>query len=143
MRGVRIGLFLIACHVAAAPLGPAAGGVDFGSLAAPVTGSAAAGVPAPVGPDDGQSALAHAPPSYAQAVLEKIQERRGKPLPGYVGGKTFYNRERKLPPSQYREYDVHPVRPGRNRGPERLVIDQRTGKAYYTQDHYDTFVPMN
>ena len=143
MRWVRIALFLIASYAAAAPPGPAAGGIDPGSLAATVTGSAPAGVSAPVVPNDGQAALAHAPPSYAQAVLEQIQERHGKPLPGYVGGKTFYNRERKLPPSQYREYDVHPVQPGRNRGPERLVIDQRTGKAYYTPDHYDTFIPMN
>ena len=44
---------------------------------------------------------------------------------------------------RYREYDVHPKVPGKNRGAERIVIDQRTGKAYYTADHYRTFVPMN
>jgi ribonuclease T1 len=33
--------------------------------------------------------------------------------------------------------------PGHNRGAERIVIERRTGKAYYTGDHYKTFVPMN
>jgi len=143
MCWIRIALFLLACSAAADSLDPAAKGIDSSSLAATFTGSAAAEPPAPVVPDDGQAVLAHAPPSYAQAVLEQIQQRHGKSLPGYVGGKSFHNRERKLPQSRYREYDVHPVRPGRNRGPERLVIDQQTGKAYYTPDHYDTFIPMN
>lgn len=83
------------------------------------------------------------PPDKAQAVLRTIQERDGDPPPGYVGGKTFHNRERRLPKGQYREYDVNPKVPGKNRGAERIVIEQRTGKAYYTDDHYRTFVPMN
>jgi guanyl-specific ribonuclease Sa len=141
MRCFRVVVFLIAWHVLAAWLVTAVSGVEAGFQAGPFTGSAAGD--GPVIPGDGGAALAQAPPSYVQAVLEKIQERHGKPLPGYVGGKTFHNRERKLPPARYREYDVHPTRPGRNRGPERLVIDQRTGKAYYTPDHYDTFIPMN
>lgn len=82
-------------------------------------------------------------PSKAQAVLKAIQNRDGDPPPGYVGGRTFHNRERRLPPGRYREYDVNPVRPGRSRGAERIVIDQQSGKAYYTDDHYRTFVPMN
>src|SRR5262249_7719886 len=28
-------------------------------------------------------------------------------------------------------------------GTERIVIEERTGKAYYSGDHYETFVPMN
>jgi len=28
-------------------------------------------------------------------------------------------------------------------GAERIVIERKTGKAYYTRDHYETFVPMN
>ncbi len=83
------------------------------------------------------------PPLKAKEILEAIQKRHGDPLPGYVGGRTFQNRERKLPSGRYREYDVNPKVPGRNRGPERLVIEQRTGKAYYTDDHYLTFIPMN
>jgi guanyl-specific ribonuclease Sa len=86
-----------------------------------------------------------APPALLKAkeVLEAIQKRHGDSLPGYVGGRIFHNRERTLPPGRYREYDVNPQIPGRNRGPERLVIEQRTGKAYYTADHYVTFIPMN
>ncbi|MCS6318609.1 MAG: guanine-specific ribonuclease N1 and T1 [Nitrospira sp.] len=82
-------------------------------------------------------------PLSARETLNAIESRHGEPLPGYVGGRTFQNRERVLPRGRYREYDVHPKVPGKNRGAERIVIDQRTGKAYYTADHYRTFVPMN
>ncbi len=76
-------------------------------------------------------------------VLAQLQASQGRPLPGYVGGRTFENRERRLPRGRYREYDVNPRVPGKHRGAERLVIEQRTGKAYYTDDHYRTFVPIN
>jgi len=79
----------------------------------------------------------------ARDVLAAIEDRGGKPLPGYVGGRAFHNRERRLPAGRYREYDVHPRVPGDDRGPERLVVEQTTGRAYYTGDHYRTFVPLN
>lgn len=79
----------------------------------------------------------------AREVLAAIEKRGGAPLPGYVGGREFHNRERRLPPGRYREYDVHPRVPGQDRGPERLVVDRSTGRAYYTGDHYRTFVPLN
>ena len=82
-------------------------------------------------------------PEKARAILAEIQKRNGEPPPGHVGGRTFSNRERRLPRGSYREYDVNPKRSGRNRGTERIVIEQRTGKAYYTRDHYETFTPMN
>ena len=82
-------------------------------------------------------------PQKVYDVLVAIQQRRGQPLPGYVGGRVFENRERRLPRGRYREYDVNPKIPGRNRGAERLVIERRTGKAYYTQDHYRTFTLIN
>src|SRR5262249_10571652 len=82
-------------------------------------------------------------PEKARRVLAEIQKRHGEPLPGYVGGRTFGNREQRLPHGNYREYDVNPKKPGKSRGTERIVIEQRTGKAYYSRDHYDTFVPMN
>jgi ribonuclease T1 len=102
-------------------------------------------VPSRVASRADSSATATAPPPLLKAkeILETIQKRHGDPLPGYVGGRTFQNRERRLPPGRYREYDVNPKIPGQNRGPERLVIEQRTGKAYYTGDHYVTFIPMN
>jgi ribonuclease T1 len=82
-------------------------------------------------------------PEKARVVLAEIQKRHGEPPPGYVGGRTFSNRERRLPRGSYREYDVNPKKSGRNRGTERIVIERRTGKAYYTRDHYETFTPMN
>ena len=107
--------------------------------------SVLAPVPSRVTSSADSSANALAPPRLLKAkeILEAIQKRHGDPLPGYVGGRTFQNRERRLPPGQYREYDVDPKIPGQNRGPERLVIEQQTGKAYYTGDHYVTFIPMN
>lgn len=82
-------------------------------------------------------------PESARETLKALEARHGEPLPGYVGGRPFENLERVLPRGRYREYDVHPKVPGKNRGAERIVIDQRTGKAYYTADHYRTFIPMN
>jgi ribonuclease T1 len=79
----------------------------------------------------------------AREVLAAIEARGGAALPGYVGGRAFHNRERRLPAGRYREYDVHPRGAGQDRGPERLVIDETTGRAYYTGDHYRTFVPLN
>jgi ribonuclease T1 len=97
-------------------------------------------------PGGGASAPPTAPESpglgRARQVLAAIEERDGEPLPGYVGGREFHNRERRLPPGRYREYDVHPRAPGRDRGPERLVVDRTTGRAYYSGDHYRTFVPL-
>jgi len=84
-----------------------------------------------------------APPQKAYDLLSQLERRRGLPLPGYVGGRNFQNRERRLPPGRYREYDVNPKIRGRGRDAERIVIEQRSGKAYYTGDHYRTFVPLN
>jgi len=82
-------------------------------------------------------------PQKARDLLTLLQERDGAPLPGYVGGRDFQNRERRLPRGRYREYDVNPRVRGRSRDAERIVIEQQTGKAYYTGDHYRTFVPLN
>ncbi len=82
-------------------------------------------------------------PQKAYELLKRIQDRDGVPLPGYIGGRHFQNRERRLPRGYYREYDVNPKLRGRGRDAERLVIEQRTGKSYYTGDHYRTFMPLN
>jgi ribonuclease T1 len=82
-------------------------------------------------------------PAVARQLLAEIERRHGEPPAGYVGGRRFENRERRLPRGVYREYDVQPRVPGRDRGPERIVIEQRTGKAWYTDNHYRTFVPLN
>ena len=96
------------------------------------------------GPEAGADLLgAGAVPDKARQVLREIEARNGQPPPGYVGGRHFGNFERRLPPGRYREYDVDRLKPGRNRGPERIVIEVRTRRAWYTGDHYRTFVPMD
>ena len=116
------------------PRAQESGGVARDAPAAP-SGPVA---PAPASPRADSPAIEH-----AREVLATIQARGGEPLAGYVGGRAFQNRERRLPAGRYREYDVHPRVAGRDRGAERLVIEQGTGRAYYTGDHYRTFVPLN
>ena len=82
-------------------------------------------------------------PQKARDLLAQLRARHGEPLPGYVGGREFQNRERRLPRGHYREYDVNPKVRGRSRDAERIVIEQDTGKAYYTGNHYRTFIPLN
>jgi ribonuclease T1 len=87
--------------------------------------------------------VAKDPLQKAKDLLEAIQQHEGKALPGYIGGGAFQNRERRLPPGHYREYDVNPKIRGRSRDAERIVIEQGTGRAYYTGNHYRTFMPLN
>lgn len=83
-------------------------------------------------------------PEKALKVLEHV-DKDGDAMPGYEGGRTFGNFEKRLPQNdaqgrrlKYREWDVNPLRPGVNRGAERLVTGS-DGSAYYTDDHYETF----
>jgi ribonuclease T1 len=117
--------------------------------AGPIAGEASRPAPAPTvaaapaarpGPAGSAAAVGL---ERARDVLAAIEARGGEPPAGYVGGRAFHNRERRLPAGRYREYDLHPRVPGQNRGPERLVVEQTTGRAYYTADHYRTFVPVN
>ena len=82
------------------------------------------------------------------AVLDVI-DRTGRAPAGYRGGTQFMNDGRDggevLPrrdadgePVTYREWDVNPYT-GANRGAERLVTGS-DGSAWYTGDHYDSFV---
>lgn len=62
----------------------------------------------------------------------------GGPFPFSRDGLEFQNRERLLPPGEYREYTV--ITPGENdRGARRIVVDQENGVAWLTLDHYDSF----
>ena len=77
-------------------------------------------------------------------VLEYV-DKNGEAMSGYEGGRTFGNFEKRLPQTddkgrrvKYREWDVNPLRPGVNRGAERLVTGS-DGSAHYTDDHYSTF----
>jgi guanyl-specific ribonuclease Sa len=79
-------------------------------------------------------------PLKALRVLEIVRST-GSPPPGYVGGTVFQNREGQLPEAgNYREFDVDPHYGQRN--PERIIVDWRTKQAWYTGDHYRTFIPL-
>ena len=74
--------------------------------------------------------------------LERIN--RGERDPHDNDGATFGNREGLLPQQPrgyYREYVVRT--PGiSHAGPQRIVLGEG-GEAYYTPDHYDSFVRIN
>lgn len=95
------------------------------------------------GPPASRKPIEQIAPQKAHELLTHIQQRHGRPLAGYIGGRDFHNRERRLPHGRYQEYDVNRKIPGRPRDAERIVIEQNTGKAYYTGDHYLTFIPLN
>ncbi|PKR94433.1 hypothetical protein bcere0024_029580 [Bacillus cereus Rock4-18] len=83
-------------------------------------------------------------PQKAYKVHNQIKRNNGKAPKGYAGGRTFDNDGRgngKILPrnTKYREYDVNPLIKKKNRGGQRLVIGNN-GKAYYTKNHYKTFV---
>ncbi|HEY0111219.1 MAG TPA: ribonuclease domain-containing protein, partial [Fibrella sp.] len=69
-------------------------------------------------------------------------------MDGYVGGRRFGNFENHLPrsstdgkPIRYQEWDVNPKIQGRNRGTQRLITGS-DGRAWYTNDHYNSFVEV-
>lgn len=79
-------------------------------------------------------------------VLRYVKENN-RAMDGYVGGRRFGNYEKQLPMKeagrkiQYQEWDVNPKRQGKNRGAERLVTSS-TNRAYYTKNHYKTFIEI-
>ena len=84
-------------------------------------------------------------PEKALKILKHIHEN-GMAMSGYVGGRRFGNFEGLLPKKQtsgkridYQEWDVNPKIQGKNRGTERLITGS-DGKAYYTNDHYGSFL---
>lgn len=83
-------------------------------------------------------------PEKAMKVLKYVDEH-DRAMDGYEGGRNFGNFEGRLPSGdrngrriRYREWDVNPLRPGVNRGAERLITGS-DGSAHYTDDHYSTF----
>lgn len=86
-------------------------------------------------------------PTKALQVLKYAREN-GIAMDGYVGGRRFGNFENLLPKNDasgkrinYQEWDVNPKTQGKNRGTERLITGS-DGKAYYTNDHYRSFVEV-
>lgn len=86
-------------------------------------------------------------PPYVLETLLYIQQHNKAPE-GYVGGRTFENREKRLPiklPNgtkiKYREWDVFPKQRGQNRGAERLITGSDES-AWYTKNHYQSFIKI-
>lgn len=86
-------------------------------------------------------------PKNVYEVLAYVRAN-GQAMDGYVGGRRFGNFENHLPrsdtdgrPVRYQEWDVNPKIKGKNRGAERLVTGS-DGRAWYTNDHYNTFVEV-
>ncbi len=80
-------------------------------------------------------------------ILDYIKQN-GVAMDGYVGGRNFQNRERHLDINdasgkkiKYQEWDVNPKIQGKNRGTERIITGS-DGRAWYTNDHYQTFVEI-
>lgn len=45
---------------------------------------------------------------------------------------------------KYREFNVDPKPPaGTSRNAERIVVNENSGRAWYTNDHYKTFNEIN
>ncbi len=77
-------------------------------------------------------------PAEAQQALALIKSNG--PFPHSQDGKTFGNREKRLPlraQGYYREYTVK-TPAARDRGARRIIAGNG-GEFYYTQDHYRTF----
>ena len=96
---------------------------------------------------DSSTPAASAPASAVSGVPQKavdvlkIVRTTGQPPDGYVGGRVFENREGRLPADgDYREFDVDPHNGQRNA--ERLIVEWKTKKAWYTGDHYQTFTEL-
>lgn len=104
----------------------------YASVSSPT--SAYSGVPANGAVDTGLV------PQKAYQVLNTVRET-GQAPEDYVGGRVFQNREHRLPEDgDYREFDVDPHEGHRNA--ERIIVEWGTKKAWYTGDHYQTFIPM-
>lgn len=117
---ITLGLFLL--YVKLASVGPSTG--SHPSYQAPT----------------GTSVSDDTVPAKVTRVLQIIRSTGAAPE-GYVGGRVFQNREGRLPSDgDYREFDVDPHNGPRNA--ERIIVEWNTKKAWYTADHYQTFIPL-
>ena len=75
-------------------------------------------------------------------TLDRIA--RGEAYPHRNDGSVFGNREGRLPKKPknwYHEYVV-PTPGEKGPGPQRIILG-REGEAFYTPDHYESFLPLN
>ena len=133
MKSVRlilliiVGLFVLYVKVTT-------NGTNGGGLSTPAPASSSS-APTASSPESVQGV-----PDKAVKVLQYVRQN-GRAPEGYEGGRTFENREGHLASGgDYREFDVDPHNGQRNA--ERLIIEWNTKKAWYTGDHYQTFIPV-
>ena len=87
-------------------------------------------------------------PQEAYDTYEYVTSHNGTPKNGYKGGSTYANDGRAgsaVLPEEYapfREYDIYPKIKNVSRGTERIVISDTGSSAWYTSDHYKTFVRL-
>jgi metalloendopeptidase OMA1, mitochondrial len=128
-------------------------GTDRSSLVQDSTTEDSGSRPAGVGGSRSETATGERPrPTVPRKVLQVLDyvEKNKRAPEGYEGGREFLNLgkggDQSLPnfdanaqSISYHEWDVNPHVPGKNRGVERLVTGS-DGRAYYTSDHYRTFI---
>lgn len=87
-------------------------------------------------------------PQEAYDTYDYVSSHNGTPRQGYKGGKVFLNDGRDggavLPNSYapFYEYDIYPKVTGIDRGTERIIISHSGHAAWYTSNHYQSFVRM-
>lgn len=82
-----------------------------------------------------------ATPTEAREVLAKI-DTTGSPYRSRPYANDGRSNTEILPGRPiYTEHDIYPIPTNGGRGPERIVTGN-DGAAYYTQNHYDTFIKM-
>ncbi|MEP9415293.1 ribonuclease domain-containing protein [Gordonia sp. VNQ95] len=147
-----IGLVVVAVVVIATWLINNAGD-DAGSSGSSVAGSSVArssvarsSVAASGRSTSRQTATVPARVTRTLALIDAGEWPEAADAPGTQGGITFRNSEGRLPARDsagkritYREWDVNPKEPGRSRDAERIVTGS-DGSAWYTADHYRSFV---
>ncbi|MFV0390171.1 MAG: ribonuclease domain-containing protein [Pyrinomonadaceae bacterium] len=119
-----------------------------GDHSAVTNGSSSAAIESKEKTSKGSSVKANGEvPQKAISVLNYVKVN-GEPMDGFVGGRTFSNREKLLPETdesgnriKYQEWDVNPKVNGQNRGTERICTGS-DGRSWYTNDHYRTFTEI-
>lgn len=78
-------------------------------------------------------------PTAAYNVYYYAKGHNWSPPPNYKGGSRFYNRDGKLPNGHgyYKRYYIYP---SPTTSPRRIVINTQTKDAWYTPNHYESFV---
>jgi len=81
-------------------------------------------------------------PDKVFGVLAHIR-RTGRKPEGYIGNRRYHNLGAALPADgDYREFDVDPKPLIGPRASGRLILDRKTGRVWYTDDHYETFTEL-